>query len=259
MAEFRNRRRDAVRQQPFLTLARYNEWKPVDKVNRVQAFEGKAFVVRVDEATAFAAQTTFFDDLAFLVQRRVFPILVAPDAKSGRSIVRTINRAGNRAVALSGSDAGMLPAATRGVGSVQTGILQTLTGAGYIPVIEPTAYAAFQESDCEVAADEVARAIAAATDAVRAMFFHALGGVPDPQTEALIAELTPAEALAIAGDARIPADLRAAVRAAALGVRGGVGAAQIVDGRIAHAAIVELLTAHHLGTQVTGGVFTGAA
>jgi len=52
-------------------------------------------------------------------------------------------------------------------------------------------------------------------------------------------------------------DLRTAVRAAALGVRGGVGAAQICDGRVAHAAIVEFLTARHLGTQVAGTVYTG--
>ncbi|HET7813160.1 MAG TPA: hypothetical protein VFL13_02175 [Candidatus Baltobacteraceae bacterium] len=224
----------------------------------MEGFSGRSFVVRVDEATAFASDSTFFEDLGFLAGQDVAAIVVAPSAKAGRALVRTINRSGNRAVGLCGADAGMLPGANGGIGSVQTGILQTLTRAGYIPVIEPTAYSVFGERDERVGADDVARAVAAATDAVRAIFFHALGGVADPQTEALIAELTPAEALTIAGDARIPADLRTAIRAAALGVRGGVGAAQIVDGRIAHATVVELLTARHLGTQVTGGVFTGA-
>ena len=225
----------------------------------MDGFSGKAFVVRVDEATAGGDHTTFFDDLAFLREQRVAPIVVAPSARAGRAIVRTINRSGNRAVGLCGADAGMLPRSGGGIGVVQTGILQTLTSAGYIPVIEPTAYAVFGTEDQSVAADEVARAIASATDAIRAIFFHALGGVPDPQTEALITDLTPAEALTIADDPRIPADLRTAIRAAALGVRGGVRAAQIVDGRVAHAAVVELLTARHLGTQVTGGVFMGAA
>jgi acetylglutamate kinase len=223
----------------------------------VEHFAGKAFVVRVDEATAFASETTFFDDLAFLTRERVHPIVVAPTPKAGRSLVRTINRSGNTAVGLSGADAAMLPGTPGGIGTVQTGILQTLTGAGYIPVIEPTAFTVFGEQDRVVDADEVARAVAAATDAVRAIFFNALGGVSDPRTEALITELTPAEALAIADDPRVPADLRAAIRAAALGVRGGVAEAQIVDGRIAHATVVELLTAHHLGTRVTGSVFSG--
>jgi acetylglutamate kinase len=163
------------------------------------------------------------------------------------------------AVGLSGSDAAMLPGRGDGIGNVQTGILETLTNAGYIPVIEPTAYSVFARVDRTVAADDVARAVAAATDAVRAIFFHALGGVPDPQTEKVISELTPAEALAMADDSRMPADLRAAIRAAALGVRAGVAQAQIIDGRVAHATVVELLTTHHLGTRVTGSLFTGAA
>lgn len=225
----------------------------------MEEFAGKAFVVRVDEATAFAGGTTFFDDLAYLTRQDVHPIVVAPNPRAGRALVRAINRSGNYAVGLSGADAAMLPGTSSGLGTVQTGILQTLTGAGYIPIIEPTAFSVFGDEDGAVEADDVARAVAAATDAVRAIFFHALGGVCDPQTTALITELTPAEALAIAGDARVPVDLRAAIRAAALGVRAGVAAAQIVDGRIAHATVVELLTAHHLGTRVTGSVFRGAA
>jgi acetylglutamate kinase len=225
----------------------------------MQGFSGKAFVVRVDEASACAEQTTFFDDLAFLARSNVHPIVIAPSAQAGRKLVRTINRSGNMAVGLSGSDAAMLPGNADGIGNVQTGILETLTAAGYIPVIEPTAFSVFGRHDWAVAADDVARAIAAATDAVRAMFFHALGGVPDPHSAALISELTPAEALAMAQDPRMPIDLRAAIRAAALGVREGVAEAQIVDGRVAHATVVELLTAHHLGTRVTGSLFTGAA
>ncbi len=225
----------------------------------MEGFAGKAFVVRVDEASAFAEQTTFFDDLAFLARKNIHPIIIAPSPATGRALVRTINRSGNMAVGLSGSDAAMLPGSGGGIGNVQTGILETLTSAGYIPVIEPTAFSVFAQHDRNVAADDVAQAIAAATDAVRAIFFHALGGVPDPASAALISELTPAEALAIAQDMRVPADLRAAIRAAALGVRAGVAEAQIVDGRVAHATVVELLTAHHLGTRVTGSVFTGAA
>jgi acetylglutamate kinase len=220
-------------------------------------FAGKTIVVRVDDESVHAAGSTFSDDLQLLIEAQVRPIVVAPDAAGARSIVRAINRSANVAVALSGSDAAMLPQTPDGV-RVQTGLLQTLTGAGYIPVIEPTAFAVFSPGDALVAADDVAGAVAAAVEAVRAIFFHAAGGVADPKTQALIDELTPAEALALAADARVPADLRGAIRAAALGVRSGVGAAQIVDGRIAHATIVEFLTARHAGTQVTGSIHLAA-
>jgi len=222
----------------------------------MSAFAGKAFVVRVDEQAAHADESTFISDLAFLSAQNVRPIVIAPNGSAARALVRTINRSGNLAVGLCGADAAMLPGRGESLGKVQTGILQTLTQNGYIPVIEPTAFGVFGD-DVELAADDVAQAIAAATEAVRAIFFHALGGVIDPKTAAVIAELTAAEALAIADQAAIPDDLRAAIRAAALGVRAGVGAAQIVDGRVAHASIVEVLTAKHLGTQVTGGVYTG--
>lgn len=224
----------------------------------MEQFDGKAFVVRVDEATANTKTTTLIADLTFLAQRGVRPILIAPSPTAAQTLVRTINRSVNVAVGLSGADAAMLPSSGSGIGKVQTGILQTLTSAGYIPVVEPTAFSLFG-SDIEIVADDVAAAIASATDAVRALFFHALGGIQDPQTASLIDELTPAEALTIADDADVPSDLRRALRAAALGVRGGAAAAQILDGRVAHAAIVEILTTRHLGTQVTGSIHTGGS
>ncbi|MGD0967679.1 MAG: hypothetical protein ABR949_05270 [Candidatus Aquilonibacter sp.] len=222
-------------------------------MNPASAFSGKTFVVRVDDATADDADATLVADLAVLAREHVRPIVIAPDPLAARAIVRAINRSANVAVALSGSDAALLPRTANGIGRVQTRILHTLTGAGFIPVIEPTAFAVFGDDEL-VLADDVAAAIGAATDAARAIFFHQAGGVNDPQTNLLIDELTPAEALELADDPRVDAALRSAMRAAALGVRGGIPAAQIVDGRVAHAALIELLTAQHLGTQVTGGL-----
>jgi acetylglutamate kinase len=137
---------------------------------------------------------------------------------------------------------------------VQTRLLHTLLAAGYIPVVEPLAFG-MSGGDVEVQADEVASAVARSMAAKRALFFHENGGVLDALTREYIDELTPAETLALADDPALPQDLRNAMRAAALGVRGGVGAADILDGRIAHASIVELLTMRHVGTRVVGTVF----
>ncbi len=222
------------------------------------AFAGKTLVVRID-STPLAEETTLHEDLAFLLQRDVHPIVVAPTGEAARRYVRALNRRANLAVGLSGADAALLPASgSARVGNVQIGILATLANAGYIPVIEPTALD-IAGNAIDVAADDVAVAIAAATEAARALFFHAGGGVVDPETLDLIAELTPAEALALAERADLDPILSAVVRAAAHAVRAGVAAAQILDGRVAHATIVEYLTAQHLGTQVTGAVFLGDA
>ncbi|HEV8023158.1 MAG TPA: hypothetical protein VGP41_17920 [Candidatus Lustribacter sp.] len=212
-------------------------------------------VVRIDESTLATDGTTLYADLAFLVERGQRPIVIAPSSDAARTIVKTINRTSDCAVGVSGADAGMLPAAGEGLGAVQTRLLHTLLGAGYIPVVEPLAFGMFG-GDVEIHADDVASAVARSMSANRALFFHETGGVIDALTQECIGELTPAEALTLADDATLPQDLRNAIRAAALGVRGGVGAADILDGRIAHASIVELLTMRHVGTRVMGTVFT---
>jgi acetylglutamate kinase len=226
-------------------------------MNNPRAFAGRTVVVRIDDSPLIE-RTTLDEDLAFLLRSDVRPIVVAPTGESARRYVRVLNRRANLAVGLSGADAALLPAGCGGVGRVQTGILATLSAAGYIPVIEPTALG-LAGNDVELAADEVAGAIASATEAARAIFFHWSGGVTDPLTLDLIAELTPAEALALAESAGLDPELGNAVRAAALAVRAGVAAAQILDGRVAHATIVEFLTSQHLGTQVTGAVYLGDA
>lgn len=220
-------------------------------------FAGRTLVLRIDDASLASGETTLFSDLAFLTELGVRPVVVAPSSESARTLVRMMNRTGDTAVGLSGADAGMIPAAAgETIGSVQTRLLRTLMSEGYVPVIEPFAMGLFGK-DVAVGADDIARALAQAIAATRAIFFHDAGGVVDAQTQQLIDELTPAEALALAERPEFADDLRTAIRAAALGVRGGVGAAQIVDGRIAHASIVEFLTARHLGTQVAGTVYTG--
>ena len=110
------------------------------------------------------------------------PIVVAPDADIARSWVRTLNRRSNVAIGLCGADAALLPATPGRMGSVQTHILSTLTHAGYVPVIEPVGIGIGGE-DVVVQADDVAGAIAAATDAARVVFFDDAGGVVDAQTE----------------------------------------------------------------------------
>jgi acetylglutamate kinase len=217
---------------------------------------GRTMVIRVDEATLGADGTTFFSDLVFLGNLGMRPVVVAPTADAARAVVRQMNRSGDSAVGLSGADAGMIPAAAGAIGAVQTKLLCTLLDAGYVPVIEPLAFG-FTGTDVAVAADDVAQSLASAVGAARAIFFNDQGGVIDHKTRLLVDQLTPAEALEIAADRNLSEDLRAAVRAAALGVRGGVGAAQICDGRVAHATIVEFLTARHMGTQVAGTIYTG--
>ncbi len=210
---------------------------------------GSAFVVRVNRS-AIDQLATLIDDLAFIRENGLSPILVAPDRESARRLVRVINRSSNDAVCVSGADAATIPARPDGIGNVQIGLLHALASSGFLPVLEPVGYAPFGD-EIELDADTLTAAIAGATEANRALFFSDTGGVTDPTTSAKIGELSIEEALLFAEDQRLEPGLRATIRAAVQGVKGGAGAAQIIDGRIAHAMIVELLTKRHLGTQVS--------
>ncbi|MBV8749766.1 MAG: hypothetical protein JO103_08635, partial [Candidatus Eremiobacteraeota bacterium] len=147
---------------------------------------GRTMVIRVDEATLDAGGGTFFADLVFLGNLGMRPLVVAPTAEAARSVVRTMNRSGDAAVGLSGADAGMIPAAPgETIGNVDTKLLRTLLDAGYLPVIEPLAFG-FTGRDVAVAADDVARALASAVGAARAIFFNDQGGVIDANTQMLV-------------------------------------------------------------------------
>lgn len=215
----------------------------------------RPYVIRVDHNSLDAAPT-FWDDLIFLRNHHITAILVAPDSDTARALVRRINRSSNSAVCVSGADAGTLPTKGEGIGTVQTGLLETLLNAGFLPVLEPVGFAPLGQ-EIPVDANSVAAFVAAATEARRAFFFTDAGGVNDPSTSARIGELTAAEALELADDDRLDANVRKTVRAAALGVRNGVEAAQILDGRIAHATIMEFLTKQHVGTEVRGALYLG--
>ena len=223
-----------------------------------RTFSGTTFILRCDRETADSENATLFADIEVLRDEGIAAVIVAPDAPSARSLVMRMNLSHNRAVGVTGADGALLPRAADGVGAVQPEVLLALLEAGFVPIVEPMAYAPIAAREESVEADEVARAIGVALRASRAIFFHRAGAIANPLTNDPIAELTAAEALAFADDDRFAPDIRATMRAAARGVRGGIGAAEICDGRIAHAAVIELLTEQHLGTRVTGGVVFAA-
>ncbi len=224
----------------------------------VERLSGTTFVLRCDRETANAQDATLFADIDVLREKGVGAVIVAPDSPSARALVMRMNLSQNRAVGVTGADGALLPRAAGGVGAVQPEVLLALLDAGFVPIVEPVAYAPIAAREELVEADEVARAVGVALHASRAIFFHRAGSVANPLTNDPIFELTAAEALALADDERVAPDLRATMRAAARGVRGGIGAAEICDGRIAHAAVIELLTERHVGTRVTGGVVLAA-
>ena len=220
-------------------------------------FVGRVVVVRLDPLAAL--DSTLVEDVVFMRRLGVQPVVVhdVEQAASGSRLVGLINRIGGEAVALDGTSASTLVLATDDDGrsvvrSVNAHLLSLLLGQGYIPIFSAQG-ASFSGATAPLEAAEAARVLAASVHAIRLLYPSGTGGSP-AGSDGIIGELTSSEALALAQAGTLSPDQSQQLTAAAMGVRAGVDAAQLLDLRVAHAALVELLTAQHLGTQIVSHV-----
>lgn len=180
-----------------------------------------------------------------------------------KQIVSAINAEGGRAVGLSGKDAGLVLARKDVmvkdgkeidlgmVGEpslVQPNVIEALEQNGMIPVIAPIAYGAAGET-FNVNADTAAGAIASATKAARLLLLTDVAGVLDKDKQ-LIADLTTERVRALMKDGTISGGMIPKLETCVDAVEKGVDAAVILDGRVPHALLLEIFTAHGVGTLV---------
>jgi acetylglutamate kinase len=179
--------------------------------------------------------------------------------KLNSEIVQRLNAHGQPAVGLSGEDGSLFrvsPVANADevgfVGSIDHVDVDVLNhiAADYIPVIASSASDREGQS-YNVNADEAAGKVAGKLGAHKAIFLTDVEGwLADPaDTDSLIARATVDEV-----EAKLPAidgGMRPKLAACADAIRGGAGAAHIIDGRRQHSLLVELFTDAGIGTMVT--------
>ena len=183
--------------------------------------------------------------------------------KINRDLVATINsQAGKNpvAVGLSGEDAGLLTVTPAdpslgfvgNVTDVRAELIHRLLDDGLTPVIS-TIGADADGQPYNVNADEAARAIAVAMNAEKIVYLTAVPGLlENPKDETtLIQRLTSAELRARLGSDSIGKGMIPKLKACADAVEQGVNFAHIIDGRVNHSLLIELLTDHGVGTIIT--------
>ena len=182
--------------------------------------------------------------------------------KINRDLVATINsQAGDEpvAVGVSGEDAGLLTVTPAdsifgfvgNVTEVRAELIHRLLDDGLIPVVSTVgANAAGQAYN--VNADEAARAIAVAMNAEKIVYLTAVPGLlEDPTDEStLVPRLTAAELRERISHQSVGKGMIPKLRACADAVDQGVNFAHIIDGRVHHSLLIELLTDHGVGTMV---------
>ena len=176
-----------------------------------------------------------------------------------KSLVSAINDAGAKAVGISGKDADLIRAKRLKtdidlgfVGEptmVDTSVINALIAAELIPVIAPLARGNEGET-LNINADTVSGAISAAMQATRLLLLSDVPGIMDKNGQ-VIPEVSVSVAKQLIKDGTISGGMIPKVETCIEAVEGGAEAAVILDGREAHAVLVELFTEHGIGTIIT--------
>jgi acetylglutamate kinase len=182
--------------------------------------------------------------------------------KINRDLVATINSQSGEepvAVGVSGEDAGLLTVTPAdpalgfvgNVTKVRAELVHRLLNDGLTPVIS-TIGANAEGHPYNVNADEAARAIAVAMGAEKIVYLTAAPGLlEDVKDEtSLVPRLTAAELRARIGSGSVSKGMIPKLGACADAVEQGVNFAHIIDGRVRHSLLIELLTDHGVGTMI---------
>lgn len=214
-------------------------------------------------------KSTFVDGLRVTDEATAKVAEMVLSGAINKEIVGWIGKAGGKAIGLSGKDGGLVNA--RKVertkrdpesqiekvvdlgfvgepAAVDTSVLDTSVKAGMIPVIAPIA-AGEDGATYNINADTMAGAIASALGAARLFLLTDVAGVLDGSGE-LMTDLTPPEIARLRDEGTITGGMVPKLETCVAAVQSGCEAAVVLDGRVAHAMLLEFFTARGAGTLV---------
>jgi acetylglutamate kinase len=183
-----------------------------------------------------------------------------------QDIVGLINQAGGKAVGLTGRDGGMIraqklkmldnadPTVEHDVGqvgdivSVDPSVVKALQDDAFIPVISPIGFGENNES-YNINADVVAAKLATVLRAEKLLMLTNISGVLDKAGN-LLTELTTRRIDELFADGTISGGMLPKIAGALDAAKSGVNAVHIVDGRVPHVLLLEILTDQAFGTMI---------
>jgi acetylglutamate kinase len=204
-------------------------------------------------------ESTFVDGLRVTDDATMEVVEMVLGGRINSEIVKLVNHGGGRAVGLTGNDGGMFAVRRKLKGGKDIGrvgeIVQVdpspitaAASAGFVPVVAPIGV----DSDGvthNVNADEAAGAIARALQAEKLILLTDVEGVKDANGE-LIRQLSVEEARKLVSEGAVREGMIPKVECCIDALSGGVARTHIVDGRIVHAILLEILTDGGVGTLV---------
>jgi acetylglutamate kinase len=183
-----------------------------------------------------------------------------------QDIVGLINQAGGKAVGLTGRDGAMIrarklkmmdkddPSKEHDVGqvgqieSIDPSVVKALQDDAFIPVISPIGFGEDNES-YNINADMVASKLAEVLKAEKLLLLTNTPGVLDKQGN-LLEDLTARRIEELFEDGTISGGMLPKIAGALDAAKSGVNAVHIIDGRLPHALLLEILTEQAYGTMI---------
>jgi acetylglutamate kinase len=183
-----------------------------------------------------------------------------------QDIVGLINVAGGKAVGLTGRDGGLIrahklrmldhkdPTKVHDIGLVgeiehiDPSVVKALQDDQFIPVISPLGFGAENEN-YNINADVVAGKLAEVLRAEKLMMLTNTPGVLDKSGK-LLTNLSAAEIDELFADGTISGGMLPKISSALDAAKNGVNTVHIIDGRVPHAMLLEILTEQAYGTMI---------
>ena len=183
-----------------------------------------------------------------------------------QDIVGLINQAGGKAVGLTGRDGGLIraqklkltdladPSKEHDVGqvgdivSIDPSVVKALQDDAFIPVVSPIGFG-LQNESYNINADVVASKLATVLQAEKLLMLTNIPGVLDKNMQ-LLPELSTREIDALIADGTISGGMIPKIAGALDAAKSGVNAVHIIDGRVPHAMLLEILTEQAFGTMI---------
>jgi len=183
-----------------------------------------------------------------------------------QDIVGLINQAGGKAVGLTGRDGGMIraqklkmldnadPNVEHDVGqvgdivSIDPSVVKALQDDAFIPVISPIGFGDNNES-YNINADVVAAKLATVLKAEKLLMLTNISGVLNKEGE-LLTDLTARRIDELFADGTISGGMLPKIAGALDAAKSGVNAVHIIDGRVPHVLLLEILTDQAFGTMI---------
>ena len=208
-------------------------------------------------------ESRFVGGLRYTDQETMDIVQMVLCGKVNKDLVATLNRAGGSAVGLCGLDGGMLQAVRMNKDGVDYGLVGDIVAVqpkaildaiqdGFIPVISTVAQGVDEDTSYNVNADTAAARIAVALGAEKLILLTDVRGLLRDRNDesTLISQVRLSEVPLLVREGIISGGMIPKVDCCVDAVRNGVSRTHILDGRIPHSILIEVLSHAGIGTMI---------